>query len=294
MSALTKYQEAYENAPARGGGLHQHIMKLSRLGVMAGIPNQQIIDECNQRLDGVKNNEVAQAVAKASSTTVVTSDPIKRRSAFKPPTEDPLDTFIRGQSTDFRDLMRFSPVRLDGADEAGILLETLYDPNDHLFIGDVYTKEVRTADEWLGEDLSTFPHIIPNPMTGSVGQTSEGKDSMRCEATVADLRYAVCEMDEVSLPRQVGFWMRCIEMKLPVAAIIHSGGKSLHGWFYVNCGQDSEKWERNVKGWLFKEFGARFGFDPACSNKARLSRLVGHNRGEKGLQKLLYLDGSLR
>jgi len=297
MSALSKYDDALATAPARGAGLHQHCMKVARLGVMAGLPPQQVVDEGNNKLIGLRSNEMAQAVGKASNSEVVSSAPIQSRTSYRPQIKPPIDVFTKGQPTDPMELMEASPFRLtdvEGEMEAKVLIETLYSPDDHLFIGDTYTREVKTASEWLTSDLSMHPHIIPNPMTGMVGQTSEGKDSMRCEATVADLRYAVCEMDEVSLDLQVAFWMRCIEMNLPIAAIIHSGSKSLHGWVHVKCEQDAEKWDRDVKGWLFGEFGVRYGFDKACATKARLSRLAGHKRDGKGIQRLLFLDRTRR
>jgi len=294
MSALSKYEEALSSAPARGAGLHQHCMRVARLGIMAELPAQQVVEEGNLRLIGLKPNEMAQAVGKASNSEVVANAPVPIRGRYRPKITPPLEVFTKGQPTDYMELMEASPCRLlDVEDEGGFLLETLYKPTDHLFIGDVYTRDVKPVSEWLTEDLSDHPHIIPNPMTGALGETTEGKESMRCEATVADMRYAVCEMDEVPLELQVGFWMRCIEMGLPIAAIIHSGSKSLHGWIHVNCSDDHDKWDKDVKGWLFGEFGVKYGFDKACSNKARLSRLAGHQR-DKGLQQLLYIDGTRR
>ena len=294
MSALSKYEEALSSAPARGAGLHQFAMKVARLGVMADIPPQRVVEEGNLKLVGLRPNEMAQAVSKASNTEVVSNAPMPTRSTYRPKITPPIEVFAKGQPTDFMELMEVSPVRLlDVDDEAKLLLETLYKPDDHLFIGDTYTRDVKPVSAWLTGDLSTYPHIIPNPMTGAVGRTTEGKESMRCEETVADLRYAVCEMDEVPLELQVGFWMRGIEMGLPIAAIVHSGSKSLHGWMHVGCGQDAEKWDKDVRGWLFGEFGVRYGFDKACATKARLSRLAGHQR-DKGMQHLLYLDGEQR
>jgi len=130
-------------------------------------------------------------------------------------------------------------------------------------------------------------------MTGDCGLTGAAKISYRCEATVKDLRFALMEMDDNPIETQVAFWLHCIDLKLPVAAIIHSGGKSIHGWMKVDCGKDTEKWEKDVKGWLFGEFGKHYGIDTACSNKARLSRLPGYYRENKGLQHLLYLNGDV-
>ena len=297
MSALSKYNESLQNPPKRGQGLHQWALKVAMLGVMAEIPLQTIITEGEQKLVGLKPREMEQAVRKASNSTV-TSDfvPKPEKPLYAPVIKNPLDAFISGQSSDLAELQRKAPLDVSGvspADMPYVLLETLYDPNESLFIGDVYTKEVLQVWQWLERDLSLYPHIIPNPMSGKVEQTTEGKDSMRCEAAVSDMRYAVCEMDEVSLDKQVSFWLKCIQIKLPVAAVIHSGGKSLHGWIKVGCGDDHEKWAKDVKGWLFNEFGVKFGFDKACSNKARLSRLVRHDRGEGRIQKLLYLNGAV-
>jgi hypothetical protein len=294
MSAMTKYEEAIVNAPARGGGLHQHMLRIARLGIMADLSPQAIISECADRVVGLKPNEAAQAVGKASNTSCISNEPVRSHSIYMPSTKGALDKFIEGQPQDFMEILEMSPVRLAGQeDDARLLIHTLYDPDDYLFIGDVYTSEVQSAKAWVSKDLTPCPHIIPNPMTGEAGLTTEGKESRRCEATVKDMRYAVCEMDEVPLEKQVGFWMKCIEIKLPIAAIIHSGSKSLHGWVYVDCKQDAEKWKRDVKGWLFGEFGKMYGLDKACSNKARLSRLAGHER-DKGTQHLLYLDGGMR
>jgi hypothetical protein len=187
--------------------------------------------------------------------------------------------------------MESSPIRLtESPDNDGyLLLNTLYQPDDHLFIGDVFDRDVKQVSEWYGDNLTKYPHIIPNPMTGEAGMTDMAKISYRCEATVADLRYAVCEMDDVPLEKQVAFWMRCIEAGIPVSAVIHSGSKSLHGWVRVNCGEDAEKWDKDVRGWLFETFGARYGLDAACKTKARLSRLPGHHRDGKEQQRLLYL-----
>ena len=286
MSALSKYQEALGNAPARGSGLNVHCMRVARLGVMAGLNQENILADA-ARIPDLKSGEMERAISRASNTEPITQEPVVI-SRYAPNYEDPLGDFIKGFPTDEMELMESSPVRL-GVDEGRQLLETLYKPDEFLFIGDVYDKTVKPVSQWLEYGFD-FPHIIPNPMTGEFGETADGVESRRCEATVADLRYAVCEMDDVPLEKQVAFWLKCISIKIPVAAIIHSGKKSLHGWVRVDCGTDTEKWDRDVKGWLFNEFGVRYGFDKACATKARLSRMAGHKRNGAGEQRLLYLE----
>lgn len=287
MSALLQYEESLVNYPARGTGLHQHAMRVANLGVLAELDPESIIRDMEGRLDGIRRGEAADAVVKASRT-----DFAKPMVDYRKPTvkKGDLNKFIEGYSTDMMDLTEESHVRLlnDPDQDAYVLINHLYEPEEFLFIGDVFGREVKTAKEWLDEDLTHHPHIIPNPMTGEEGLTDAAKISYRCENTVKDLRYAVCEMDEVPLDKQVGFWMRCIS-KLNVSAIIHSGSKSLHGWIRVDCGDDVDKWNKDVKGWLFEDFGVKYGLDRACSNKARLSRLPGHYRDGKEQQRLLYL-----
>lgn len=297
MSALSKYEEALMNAPARGGGLHQAIMSIACLGVLAEIPASDIVNECNSRLDGIKRGEANEAVEKAMRTVTKNNDwrfEKKKESKYAPKLVNPLGKFINGYPTDLISLSEASPVDVFGLlpdSDAEAVLEALYGADEWLYIGDTFGREIKQVKDWLKEDLAKYPHIIPNPMTGDWGITGTGKASRRCEETVKELRFAVMEMDDVPLDQQVAFWMKCIELKLPVAAVIHSGSKSLHGWMKVDCGSDHAKWERSVKGWLFNEFGVKYGIDRACSNKARLSRLPSHYREGKSQQRLLYLNG---
>lgn len=296
MSALSKYQEAIVECPCRGGGLHQYILKIASLGVLSELSPEQILADCSG-LDGLRPNEMEQAITKAFKTVSSDYEPIAPRpiSRFAPKIKNALDKFIENVDEGSVDLMDMSPISLNGDPDCDgeLTLRTLYDESDVLFIGDVFDRVVKPVSEWLKQPLGGFPHLIPNPMTGKEGLTTEAKISFRCEQTVKDLRYAVCEMDEVPLHKQVKFWIRCIRLGVPVSAVIHSGSKSLHGWVKVNCGSDGDKWEKDVRGWLFGEFGKAYGLDPACSNRARVSRLPGHQREGKQQQRLLYLNGDI-
>lgn len=294
MSALSKYEHQLTNSPGRGGGLHQHIMSIACLGVIADVPQDVILRDLYS-LDGVRKREPEDAVKKAlrDAKRDYVFQPPKPHNRFAPKIKNALDDFIDGVSLEMFDLMDKSPISLNGdPDDDGILtLEALYSDDDFLFIGDIFDRGVLSVKDWKQKKITRAPHIIPNPLTGDVGLTDTGKISYRCENTVKDLRFAVCEMDEVPLDKQIAFWSKCIDLKVPVSAVIHSGSKSLHGWIKVDCGTDNQKWETDVKGWLFGEFGKNYGLDPACSNKARLSRLPGHHREGKQQQRLIYLNG---
>jgi hypothetical protein len=90
---------------------------------------------------------------------------------------------------------------------------------------------------------------------------------------------------------QIKFWAA---VKLPVCALIDSGGKSIHGWIDVQrlVNVDSpERWETEIKQRLYDRILKPMGVDGACSNPARLSRLPGHHRTEKeARQRILWLS----
>lgn len=297
MSAISKYEESLSNAPGRGGGLHQHIMSTACLGVIAEIPPALIIQDMEQRFDKIKPNEALDAVKKASSMEFSKEDYIFQPTAKKPAKKQPtIDDFIKNTSGGLYELSERSPYYLGETtdDDAKQALMVLYGPSEYLFIGNVFDTEVKTVKEWLNTDLSSFAHIIPNPMTGKEGLTDMAKISYRCENTVADARFAVCEMDDVPIEKQALFWHECLNIGIPIAAIVHSGKKSLHAWMRVDCGTDVNKWNELVRDWWFKDFGIKYGLDSACQNRSRLSRLPGHRRDGAGIQELIYLNGGLK
>jgi len=184
--------------------------------------------------------------------------------------------------------------------DAILLLETLYRPEDLLWVGDrnepgSIGDTVRTAGEWIAifrNGGATAPHIIPNPLTGTPAPTKAGdKISLRGDSNVATYRFCMVEFDNLNKVDQIRFWSA---IKLPIVCLIDSGGKSIHAWLEVSKLAQVERsgeWEEHVKCSLYNEILMPLGVDTACSNPARLSRLPGHYRSEKqAWQRLLWLS----
>ncbi|NCC51780.1 MAG: hypothetical protein EOM20_11245 [Spartobacteria bacterium] len=195
-------------------------------------------------------------------------------------------------------MKRISPVVLagePGPQDAVILLEFLYDPEDTIFVGARYDKRVAPVHAWL-EKIKTggvvpWPHIMPNTVTGGQHPTKNGTQSFRADSAVSQFTYAVAEMDDASRQDQVQFWFTVISEKLlRVSCLVDSGGKSIHAWIRVNQ-PDRAAWSLNVEQNLFERWLVPLGADGACKNPSRLSRTPGHFRGEKEQwQRLLYLN----
>lgn len=97
----------------------------------------------------------------------------------------------------------------------------------------------------------------------------------RGAGTVTDYRYTLIEADEMPIEAQRE---RLEALNLPIAAIVSSGGKSLHAVVKIGA-KDAEEYTARVRS-LYeycKEQG--FKIDEACKNANRLTRLPGVMRG---------------
>jgi hypothetical protein len=97
----------------------------------------------------------------------------------------------------------------------------------------------------------------------------------------------MAEFDDISRADQLAFWAT---IPLPIAALIDSGGKSIHALIAVQGIANCAEWQRRIEDDLYARYLVPLGVDPACRNEARLSRLPGHLRDGETWQRLLYLN----
>ena len=296
------FNDQLRRCPSAGSGVHPWIMSCASRAALAGLSPEDAESAILQAMtrQPSPSTEVASAIHKAYAEHGTGSMQAKYRprhvASIKPkPLPMTAQAFVRkGEGADESDWWEASPVRIDwepGPRDAIVLLDVLYPRDAYLFCGERYGTTVRTAGEWRerfahGEPLP--PHVIPNPMSGHEGLTEEGKPSFRCDNTVATYRYAVAEFDVMDKASQLEFWWGF--RSAPIAALIDSGGKSIHAWLRVDC-PDRATWERDVEATLFGKVLVPLGCDPQCKNESRLSRLPGYYRRDKcAWQRLLYLN----
>lgn len=310
---LEKYRMALGSCPRAGCGAHRWALATANLAARAGLPKERAIMEITAGMTRAPQPgmEVVHAVDKAyaeidpigtGGATRMTGTVYRAPPVFlsKPkPSPAAARRYVEmGDGVSEEDWLGASPIILDwepGREDACALMRLLYRPEDVLFCGGPYDTKVAPAGEWLrrfdaGGDIP--PHVIPNPMDGKTHATKAGKESFRCDDAVIVFRYAVAEFDEIPAAEQLAFWwgFRQDLPALKIAALISSGGKSVHAWLRVDA-RNREEWEAEVERGLFSELLVPLGCDPACRNESRLSRLPGHYRAEKkNWQRLLYLD----
>jgi len=308
MPAQERYQANLTNPRQPGTGCHGWILSTANLAVMAGLTGEKAFQDIQLAIPPgnrrISDREIQDAICKAlSDHKGGTFTPGPR---LKPVVQDgkkALKWIIdQGKISDAADLWEASPVRLwdEPKGDMVLLFETLYDPTELIWIGErfddgILGKTIRTATNWITyfqNGGKTSPYIILNPLTGTATPTKSGdKTTLRGDGNVTAYRYCVCEFDTLSREDQILFWSA---VKLPIVALIDSGGKSIHAWFDVQKlakVETAEQWQAEIKLRLYDRILTPLGVDGACSNPARLSRLPGHYRSEKGAyQRLLWLS----
>jgi len=298
----TRFSEALRTCPPAGAGVHSWILSCANLAAIAGVSPADAERDILAAMSRPPSPsaEVGAAVRKAYAEHKPGERFTPRSIAPAKPKPKPLTAaaFIqRGDGATEADWFDASPVRLPEAEpgpkDAATLLRVLFRPWEFVFCGERHggAECVRTAAEWIADfddRRPVPPHFIANPLTGRAHPLADGKLSKRGDSAVAGFFYAVAEFDGMSKADQLALWWGF--RSAPIVALIDSGGKSIHAILRVEC-ETRDEWEREIEGKLFPRVLVPMGCDAACRNEARLSRLPGHYRAEKGAwQRLLYLN----
>jgi hypothetical protein len=137
------------------------------------------------------------------------------------------------------DLWEASPVRIDDNEShTETLIDALFPADLLLCCGkDNSHFDTRSREEWRGQ-LSALQLIVPSPMTARSGLTQDGKQSPHALSITGQRRFLVVEFDHGNVDDHAALFLHLAETA-PLALVVHSGSKSLHGWF--PCKEQTEK-----------------------------------------------------
>ena len=206
------------------------------------------------------------------------------------------------------DLRALSPVDVpkDGAKQSAAFLRSLFDTADILYIfrDDTPTagkpgQNLKPCREWLAElDGGAAVRgelIVPNPFTGEEADTTGGRKSYIAQAALTRFPFIVVEFDDLPLPEQAAFWRGLLAtspLGARVAALVYSGGKSIHGLLFAGCLTLAE-WQgvrEQLRRLLAADFDPAFRADEQAMRPRTGVRLPGVRRfGTGRRQELLYL-----
>ena len=310
---ITKYRDRLAAIPAPGGGCHTSLLGVANLGVMSGLGRDRIFHDLRTAIPQgqrhIPDSEILAAIHKAmldhkTTGTLSNSETYQSYRAAEPVISDgkgALQAILKqSKISDEADLWESSPIRLDWEpqEDAGKFLFALFDPDDLIFIGGRHDTgnlggTIRQAAEWIKHFQNGGtggPFIIINPLNGlPVEKKTNDGVTYRSDGNVKTFKYCLAEFDTLSREDQILFWTA---VKLPLACLIDSGGKSIHAWLKVSelaQVERLEQWATHIKGRLYDQGLIPLGVDSACSNPARLSRLPGHLRDTGKYQRILWL-----
>ena len=179
----------------------------------------------------------------------------------------------------------------NGVEELKVYIETLFKPDD--IIGYVTSDVWKNEDKWspskgvytqtageILESLKKYPDELEytvgswEPEAGAWIRFNPLDGQGVKNANVTAFRYALVESDTLSLDEQQRVYA---ELELPIAALVYSGGKSIHAIVHIDA-NDIEEYRERVD-YLYsymKNHGIEI--DKQNRNPSRLSRMPGVDR----------------
>ena len=133
--------------------------------------------------------------------------------------------------------------------------------------------------------MASGSNVAADPTAGAWIRVNPMDGAGVADANVTAYRHALVECDELPRDEQL---KRLVALNLPCAAIVDSGGKSVHAIIKVDAGSEAEHKERVRFLYAVCEANG-LPLDPANKNPGRLSRLPGAARGE-GVQRLVAVN----
>jgi hypothetical protein len=213
------------------------------------------------------------------------------------------ESFLKGFRCGEPELFEASPAkpgedpRFDGA----VLLDALYAPGELINIVTEHAVSVEKGGVFKARPVGKGITLERDALSARF--RTYGSDSDRggawlrmnpldgngiADTNVTAFRFALLESDKLPLELQLSLFAK---LPVPVAAILGSGGRSVHAWVKVEAA-NIEDYRSTVARLL--ELLARFGVDGKNKNPSRLSRLPGARReigaADDGFQRLIYLN----
>lgn len=130
------------------------------------------------------------------------------------------------------DLWELSPVRFEDNDaHTEEIVDLLFAENPLLCCGKNKSEfATRSREEWRGK-MAALQLIVPSPMSSRTGHTQDGSESEHTLENTGPRRFLVIEQDAGTVDEQAAILAHLAE-RAPLALAVHSGSKSLHGWFF--------------------------------------------------------------
>lgn len=298
-------------------GRQEWVIRAARVARECGLTMEEARKALWKRTTRESEAKAAEEINRATAKVYETDRPVSERGAFRFPSPDwnlvrrTLDQW-RGRDT-VEELARRSPVELSRVDARSVVL-ALFPKGPRTLVCTAKRETwgvnaaTRPKEVLLREGSKTgwkeWEFIVAQPMTKLKGVPQNPRRFPNGDPipvawskdNTASRRMVVVEFDPVggpdssapagallTIPGQAALHLT-LSATLPVACVVFSGSRSLHGWYCVE-GKTVEQVAE------FLRLAARLGGDPApMRNRAQLVRLPGGTRSSGEYQRICYFD----
>lgn len=208
-----------------------------------------------------------------------------------------VENFLRGFKCGEVDLWEASSIRPpdDWTRDALVLLENFYQSGEQINFVTAYQLDGDKARPCgvgvtveRDELIVRWQKQMPRSQAGGWLRMNPVNGQGVADVNVTAFRFALIECDAIPFDLQMSLLAK---LPLPIAAILGSGGRSLHAWVKIDAA-NADEFRRDVSRMLMVL--AKFGVDGKNKNPARMSRLPGVVRHigaqDDGRQRLYYLN----
>lgn len=289
-------QDMLKSCPAAGSGVHKWIYCVARQ-LHAHMPAVQIISLLQEKTRTcgrtVPESEIKNSVADALKTAWSPQPgdlPRLNEPKWPPPNLAQIEQ-ICSEGFGLDKLWDASIIRLeDNLPHTEEIIDRLFPGNPLLCCGkDKNVFDTKPREQWRPH-LSSLQFIVPSPMSKPKGMTNAGHLSPKSNDNTGPRRFLVCEGDfsiyardgttetifaplirklskqGISVADMCASVLWRLAHFAPLICAVHSGGKSIHGWFYV-----ANKGAPKVKE--FFRYACSLGADPATWTPSQFVRM---------------------
>jgi len=281
-------QDVIARPPRAGEGVHPWLFRVSRQ-LHAHLPAGEIVRLLENRVANcgrhVPRNEIVQAVQNSLPCAWQPErNSMQSVTAFRwPALVRERVRAITSAGQGLPDVWEASPVRIEDSDaHTEEIIDRLFPQNPLLCCGKSSRDfDTKPREAWRGQ-LVRLAHIVPSPMTAVAGMTKEGKQSPHSLANTGPRRFVIVEFDTGTIDAQAALLLHLATFA-PMVLVVHSGGKSLHGWFFAaGRGEDVVR--------KFFAYAVSLGADPATWTRSQFVRMPDGTRDNGARQTVYFLN----
>ena len=281
-------QDLITSPPQAGEGVHQWLFRVARQ-LHAHLPAGEIVRLLEAQVANcgrnVPRSEIVAAVQNALPCAwqpTGKAAPAQTVSKWPSVNQEQREAIIR-EGRGLADLWEASPVRIEDSEvHTEEIVDRLFPGNPLLCCGKSNREfDTRPREDWRGQ-LGELALIVPSPMNSITGTTKEGRESKHTLNNTGSRRFLIVEFDTATADDHAGLLLHLASYG-PMVLAVHSGNKSLHGWFYC-AGQPEDRLYR------FMRYAVSLGADSRLWTRCQFCRMPDGTRENGRRQTVFYFN----